>query len=147
MARLYTRYRCVLYIIGKLRFWSFIWAKLHFCRSISSWDTIANLKKSFFKNSAKLQLSKIDFKNGYNCAFLSTPLCPEITFMARNGLETLQLMVSETKIFKIYQFLPFSSHLLFFVPMIPVKMIHALEWPIMDGFSNFLSQNGLMSLV
>ena len=69
------------------------------------------------------------------------PLCPEITFMARNGLETLQLMVSETKIFKIYQFLPFSSHLLFFVQIIPVKMRHTLEWPIMDGFSEFLCLN------
>ena len=147
MARLFTRYRYLLYIIGKLRFWSFIWAKLHFCRSISTWDTIDNVKKSFFENSAKLQLSKIDSKNGENCAFLWIPLCPEIDFMARNGLETLELRVSETKIFIIHQFLPFSSHSLFFVHMIPVKMRHTLEWPIMDGFSNFLSQNGLMSLV
>ena len=43
LVRFYTRYRYVLclYIIGKLRFWSFIWVKLHFCRSISSWDMLS----------------------------------------------------------------------------------------------------------
>ena len=57
MTRFYTRYRYVTYIIRKLRFWSFIWVKLDFCRSISSWDIIDNVRKSFFKfckNSAKL---------------------------------------------------------------------------------------------
>ena len=37
------------YIVGKIRFWSFKWVKLHFCRYISSWDTTHNVKISFCK--------------------------------------------------------------------------------------------------
>ena len=68
--------------------------------------------------------------------------------MPRNGFNTYELMVLETKIFKIRPYLPILGHFVIFVHMIPVEMKNALEWPIMDGFSIFFySQNSLMSLV
>ena len=64
-----------------------------------------------------------------------------LLFMARNGFSTIELMVSDTKIFKIYPYLPILGHLAFFVHMTPVEVENALEWPIMDGFSEFLCVN------
>ena len=50
-------------------------------------------------------------------------------------------MVSDTKILKIHPYLPILGHLAFFVYMIPVEVENALEWSIMDGFSEFLCLN------
>ena len=50
-------------------------------------------------------------------------------------------MVSDTKIFLIHPYLPILGHLAFFVHMTPVELENALEWPIMDGFSEFLCLN------
>ena len=57
--------------------------------------------------------------------------------MARNGFSTLELMVSEAKIFKIHPYLPILGHFVIFVHMFPVEMKNALEWPIMDEFLIF----------
>ena len=58
--------------------------------------------------------------------------------MPRNGFNTYELMVLETKIFKIRPYLPILGHFVIFVHMIHVEMKNAFEWPIMDGFSIFL---------
>ena len=61
--------------------------------------------------------------------------------MARNGFSTLELMVSDTNIFKIHPYLPILGHLFFFVHMGPLEVINALLWPIMDGFLEILCLN------
>ena len=53
------------------------------------------------------------------------------------AVSTYELMVLETKIFKIHPHLPILGHFVIFVHMIPVKMRQDLEWPITDGFSIF----------